>query len=46
MLGMMPAIGRFTGLPLDVRHVTLNSGILGAGGVGPGDRAAAIAFLL
>lgn len=28
MLGMMPAIGRFTGLPLDVRHVTLNSGIL------------------
>jgi site-specific recombinase len=28
MLGMVPAIGRFTGLPLDVRHVTLNSGIL------------------
>jgi site-specific recombinase len=28
MLGMMPALGRFTGLPIDVRHVTLNSGIL------------------
>ncbi len=28
MLGMMPAVGRFTGLPFDVRHVTLNSGIL------------------
>jgi site-specific recombinase len=35
MLGMMPAIGRFTGLPFDVRHVTLNSGILAlaAGGL-------------
>jgi site-specific recombinase len=28
MLGMTPAIGHFLGLPLDVRHVTLNSGIL------------------
>lgn len=28
MLGMTPAIGHFFGLPLDVRHVTLNSGIL------------------
>lgn len=28
MLGMIPAIGHFLGLPLDVRHVTLNSGIL------------------
>jgi site-specific recombinase len=28
MLGMTPAIGLFFGLPLDVRHVTLNAGIL------------------
>ncbi|MBN8527415.1 MAG: gliding motility protein, partial [Planctomycetes bacterium] len=28
MLGMTPAIGQFLGLPLDVRHVTLNTGIL------------------
>jgi site-specific recombinase len=28
MLGMTPALGHFLGLPLDVRHVTLNSGIL------------------
>lgn len=28
MLGMTPAIGHFLGLPLDVRHVTLSSGIL------------------
>jgi site-specific recombinase len=28
MLGMTPAIGHFLGLPLDVRHVTLNAGIL------------------
>lgn len=28
MLGMTPAIGKFLGMPLDVRHVTLNSGIL------------------
>ena len=43
MLGMMPEIGRFTGLPADVRHVTLNTGIVslaaagvdtGAGGLG------------
>jgi|APMI01.1.fsa_nt_gi site-specific recombinase len=28
MLGMTPILGQFFGLPLDVRHVTLNSGIL------------------
>jgi site-specific recombinase len=28
MLGMTPILGKFFGLPLDVRHVTLNSGIL------------------
>jgi site-specific recombinase len=46
MLGMMPAVGRFTGLPIDVRHVTLNSGImaLAASGLEAGPRP--IAFLL
>lgn len=34
MLGMIPAIGRFTGLPFDVRHVTLNSGILALAAAG------------
>jgi len=34
MLGMMPAVGRFTGLPFDVRHVTLNSGILALAAAG------------
>ena len=28
LLGMTPAIGRFFGLPLDVRHVTLSTGTL------------------
>lgn len=28
ILGMTPVIGHFFGLPLDVRHVTLNSGVL------------------
>lgn len=28
MLGLTPAIGQFLGLPLDVRHVTLNTGTL------------------
>jgi site-specific recombinase len=38
MLGMVPEIGRFTGLPADVRHVTLNTGIvsLAASGVEAG----------
>ncbi len=42
MLGMMPEIGRFTGLPADVRHVTLNTGIisLAASGIGTGAEAA------
>jgi len=42
MLGMMPEIGRFTGLPADVRHVTLNTGIvaLAASGIGTGADAA------
>ena len=28
LLGFVPAMGRFFGIPLDVRHVTLNTGIL------------------
>jgi site-specific recombinase len=38
MLGLTPAVGAFLGLPLDVRHVTLNSGIvsLATAGLGPG----------
>jgi len=28
MLGMTPSIGHFLGLPLDVRHVTLSTGML------------------
>ena len=28
MLGMVPAIGHFSGLPLDVRHITLSTGML------------------
>ena len=38
MLGMTPAIGHFLGLPLDVRHVTLNSGILSLAGASLGRR--------
>lgn len=36
LLGMTPAIGHFLGLPLDVRHVTLNSGILSLAGASLG----------
>ena len=31
MLGMTPSIGRFFGIPLDVRHVTLSTGALSLG---------------
>ncbi len=31
MLGMTPSVGRFFGLPLDVRHVTLSTGTLALG---------------
>jgi site-specific recombinase len=34
MLGMTPEFGRFTGLPLDVRHVTLNTGIVSLAAAG------------
>lgn len=32
LLGMTPAVGRFFGLPLDVRHVTLSAGTLAFAG--------------
>lgn len=37
LLGMVPVLAQFFGLPLDVRHVTLASGMLGAaaGALGP-----------
>jgi site-specific recombinase len=38
MLGMTPAIGHFFGLPLDVRHVTLNAGILSLASASLGQR--------
>jgi site-specific recombinase len=38
MLGMTPAVGHFLGLPLDVRHVTLNSGILSLASTSLGQR--------
>lgn len=34
MLGMAPVIGGFLGLPIDVRHVTLNTGILALAAAG------------
>jgi site-specific recombinase len=39
LLGMTPAIGRFLGLPLDVRHVTLSAGFLAAAASALGPRA-------
>ncbi|HKV74665.1 MAG TPA: hypothetical protein VJN95_09120 [Gemmatimonadales bacterium] len=38
MLGIVPAIGRFTGLPLDVRHVTLSTGMLALASASLGQR--------
>ena len=38
MLGMTPAFGHFFGVPLDVRHVTLNSGILALASASLGKR--------
>jgi site-specific recombinase len=32
LLGLTPVIGRFLGLPIDVRHVTLSSGMLALAG--------------
>jgi site-specific recombinase len=34
LLGLTPVIGRFLGLPIDVRHVTLSSGMLAFAGAG------------
>ena len=36
MLGLTPALGRFAGIPLDVRHVTLSSGTLALAAVSVG----------
>jgi site-specific recombinase len=36
MLGMTPAIGHFLGVPLDVRHVTLSTGMLALASAGLG----------
>ncbi|QRK08807.1 gliding motility protein [Archangium violaceum] len=36
LLGMTPAVGRFFGLPLDVRHVTLSAGTLAFAGTALG----------
>jgi len=38
LLGLVPAIGAFLGLPLDVRHVTLNTGILSIATAAMGER--------
>jgi site-specific recombinase len=38
LLGMTPALGRFLGLPLDVRHVTLSAGFLAASASALGPR--------
>jgi len=46
MLGMMPEIGRFTGLPLDVRHVTLNTGIVSLAAAGVDAPASGQAWLI
>ena len=42
LLGMTPSVGRFFGLPLDVRHVTLSTGMLALAlsSLGPGCLAA------
>ncbi|MCB1008496.1 MAG: hypothetical protein KDB94_06335 [Acidobacteria bacterium] len=36
LLGMTPAVGAFLGVPLDVRHVTLNTGVLSLAASGLG----------
>jgi site-specific recombinase len=38
LLGLVPAVGAFLGLPLDVRHVTLNTGILSIATAALGER--------
>jgi site-specific recombinase len=46
MLGLMPMVGRIAGLPLDVRHVTLNTGMVSLAGVGIMDEPGALRWLL
>ena len=45
LLGLTPAFGRFFGLPIDVRHVTLNSGILSIAAVSSGREPESLAWL-
>jgi len=46
MLGMAPEIGRITGLPFDVRHVTLNTGIVSLAVSVVGIESSKMSFLL
>ena len=46
MLGMMPEFGRVTGLPLDVRHVTLSTGIVSIAASSVGIESHRLAWLL
>jgi site-specific recombinase len=46
MLGMAPEVGRFTGLPVDVRHVTLNTGIVSLAAAGGGVESGGLTWLL
>src|SRR6476646_1180523 len=46
MLGMAPQIGRFTGLPVDVRHVTLNTGIVSLAAAGGGVESGGLRWML
>lgn len=46
MLGLLPEVGRFVGLPLDVRHVTLNTGLAALAGVSAAGNPAVLHWLL
>ena len=46
MLGMAPELGRVTGLPLDVRHVTLSTGMVSMAAASVGIESGRLAWLL
>ena len=46
MLGFLPEIGRFVGVPLEVRHVTLNTGLISLAGISAFDNPATPHWLL
>jgi site-specific recombinase len=46
MLGMAPEFGRVTGLPLDVRHVTLSTGMVSVAAASAGIESGRLAWLL